>query len=264
MADWPPAPRLPSRDDVNAWLAAEQVFSVPEVADESAASLTALARMLGCVRAQPSWSGEHNLTPGESACKRLWYHHSGYGPRSPAGGVRHAIAELFPNAASARQWDERSPEHDSMVEFLQAHFSKAQRHLGVIGVRTVTLYRGVHASYDDKTNPVVQRVCAALRDGKLHATGDGTLDVRGTVTAPPLVSAVDGWAVARKAARYWADSTTPGLKCVMVAEVQAWGVLSWGSLGLGDWNSFDEVLVLGGSGQVRWEVEGNVLEELVG
>ena len=46
----------------------------------------------------------------------------------------------------------------------------------------------------------------------------------------------------------------------MVADVNAWAVLSWSTLGLGDrlLGGDQEVIVLGGRGLVRWELDGAI------
>jgi hypothetical protein len=59
-------------------------------------------------------------------------------------------------------------------------------------------------------------------------------------------------------ASYWRNNEhSLQLNCLMIAEVQAWAILSGGPDTLGDRiHRSQEVLVLGGKGQVRWKIDG--------
>lgn len=269
LADWPdPVHVIPSPRD-----------HVPSpLAPASDAHEEAVTRLLGYTAWPRTGKFGHDETdrkPGYEACRLAWYEHSGRTAVSRAGALRHAVAELFPAAAALRPSDEpAAPDvHADMCSYLAASYREAQHHLAVLGVQSVTLHRGWHASCEraqlDRDQPFGRMVQDAIDDGTLTTTPDptsrGFVTFDGSLLGKPIVSTLDGWSTHRHHAEQWSTwGSQLTIKAVMSAEVPATSILSWATLGLGDsggsghTRSAQEVLVLGSPGRVRWHVKGTV------
>ena len=259
-----PAPRPRSRAEVDALLADRDAVQAPAPADEAADARTALERALASARAAP-WPTDTDREPAAAVeCRSRWYSHSGLGPRSDAGAVRHAAATLFPHAAPPRECDEPASNEGELAAWLAGQGEEAQQALTLLGVHTLTLFRAVHLRAH-RPSEIPAAVADAARAGVEQGTlrvddpGERFLRVAGTAVASPIVSTIDGWSTSRDHANHWQD---PGshLNILMVADVNAWAVLSWSTLGLGDrlLGGDQEVIVLGGRGLVRWELDGAI------
>lgn len=180
--------------------------------------------------------------------------------------MRHAVAGLLPHAAAPRECDQTAPDGAQLAAWLARHCEEAQQELSVLGVDTLTLFRGYHEPLDRRSPGVAEAVRAGLEQGALRVedTDPWFPRIRGSCLAAPIVSTVDSWSTSRRDASYWADHRGQ-FSAVMVAEVKAWAVLSWSAHGLGDGLStgHQEVLVIGGRGQVRWEFDSVVHPDLI-
>ena len=266
------SPTPPSIAEANLWLRDRPTFAPVDARQESeiatgeqaqalADGAEALERIRLLGSSRPGEKGEdprdRDLDEATEELRHVWYRHAGYGPDSAAGGIRHAARDLFPHAGPLRAGHERCDRHAEFAAVVARQFTEAQQILCLLGIRTLTLYRGVHAVMTDR-GPVTQRVLGGVANGAL-ATASGRVD--GEFVGKPVVSVLDGWTTRRRVAQGWAKWTYgSGLRCVMAAEVQSWEVASWGSLAVGDSPAGaggpQEVIVLGGKGEVRWEVKG--------
>lgn len=268
MVDWPPRTPMTEPSIANEWFTGD-VFSVPSNAGISVSTTRPLTR---AVTSAKNWRRDAEDFAGGAEARRAWWQHDGRGPDSGASLIRNAAAELFPNAAPQRDGDAPpSPsEHDEMVGYLrETVYPRTQKYLSTWGITSLTLHRGLHipnaSDVLDPQHPVGailriaiqnQRISASRIADRLGGTVDGDLD------GPPLASTVDGWATTARLATSWAGNKTSGLRCMMTAEVPAWAILTWGRLAFGDVNDYDdEVVVLGGTGVVRWHVDGQLSEE---
>lgn len=260
--EWPII-EVPETHDVDRWLA-QEVLSLPTDQDCTDQTAEMLFRLLQEAECPLTTEVDEGDQVGRW-CRSTWYSHSGTTSVSSAGGIRLAASELFPHAAAPRSSDAAVADQDELVPFLENHSLKARQYLATLGIASLTLYRGVHGTALDweHPDPITATVRDAVRTGTLKGTSDDTVrwqHVNGSFAAPPVTSTVDGWSTLRDHAAYWSKGSRSGVRSIMVAEVPAWAVLSWGALGIGDrWRRGEEVLVLGGQGTVRWEVEGDLV-----
>lgn len=257
-SDLPASMQAPTIAEINGRLATRDVFTPPSPTGMSTAAGEHLVRVLHSVTPF-GWSAPQ-LSEEQFANRHAWYAHSGFGPSSTAGGLRHAIRALLPNALPPRECDEPAI-HTDLAETLE----NAQLVLTAWGLHSLTLYRGLHFDPDDELLAWEQPLGKMLREA--GARGDVRFEqcdslwhVSGQLVQDALASAADSWACTRDHAESW-TRTSPSwnLNCLLVAEVPSWAIFSWGSAGLGDQSHrSEEVVVLGGSGKVLWHIDGYI------
>jgi hypothetical protein len=225
-----PAVGPPSREERNSRLAERDAFTVPDAADCEETIRRTLARVLqatgeaiaeqqsvrrlprrdrGTVHRHEAAGVRDDCDDGDDAellamCWELWHRHSGFGPKPDAGELRYAAAALFPDAAPPRDCDARSLRHEQLVGFLAAHDACTQGLLALLGLHSLTLYRGFHVAWNE---PISCEPLAALHRGIERGAvrpqdPEDPERLSGTVIVPAVVSTLDGWSTLRSYGRW--------------------------------------------------------------